>query len=120
LETKDLASLADGSNVPQINVPDIAPLEIPVPPLDEQRRVVRHLEAQLSNLDAVQQAIERGRHRSAKLRRAILEQAFSGKLVPQDPSDEPASALLERIAAERAASEAPRRSSRRHATLKAQ
>ena len=41
--------------------------------------------------------------RSAGLRRSVLKAAFEGRLVPQDPSDEPASVLLERIAAERAA-----------------
>lgn len=63
--------------------------------------------------------IDRAVRRSAALRRSILEQAFTGKLVPQDPSDEPASVLLERIAAERAARPAARRSSRRRATMKA-
>ncbi len=46
-------------------------------------------------------AIELRLRRSAALRRSILERAFRGELVPQDPTDEPASALLERIAAER-------------------
>ena len=49
--------------------------------------------------------------RSAGLRRSVLKAAFEGRLVPQDPSDEPASVLLERIAAERAA--APKKRARR-------
>jgi type I restriction enzyme S subunit len=113
LETKDLASLADGSNVPQINVPDVAPLEVPVPPPDEQQRVVEELEAQLSTLDASQQAIERAQRRSAALRRSILEHAFAGRLVSREPSDEPASVLLERITAERAAAPKPSRQKRK-------
>ena len=46
-------------------------------------------------------AIDRAQRRSAALRRSILERAFRGELVPQDPSDEPAGVLLERIAAAR-------------------
>jgi hypothetical protein len=53
--------------------------------------------------------VERALRRSAVLRRAILEQAFSGKLVPQDPCEEPASVLLTRIAAARSDDPASRR-----------
>ena len=72
-----------------------------MPPLDEQRRIVARVEEQLSAIDALRAAIERAQRRSASLRRAILERAFRGELVPQDPSDEPASVLLERIRADR-------------------
>jgi len=115
-ETVDLNALADGSSVPQINHGDIEPLEIPLPPLEEQRRIVAEVEQQLSLIDSLRAAVESAQKRSAALRRAILECAFRGELVPQDPADEPASALLERIRAERAAAPRP---SRRRATMEA-
>lgn len=68
--------------------------------------MVAWVEEQTSAIDALRAAIERAQRRSASLRRAVLERAFRGELVPQDPSDEPASALLERIASERARAEA--------------
>jgi type I restriction enzyme, S subunit len=111
LETVDLAALSDGSNVLQINHGDVAPLTLPLPPLEEQRRIVAEVERQLSLVDALAAAVDAALRRSAALRRAILERAFAGELVPQDPSDEPASVLLERIAAERAANPTRRRPS---------
>jgi type I restriction enzyme S subunit len=84
-------------------------VEFPVPPLDEQRHIVDETERRLSFLDAVASEARNALRRSAALRRAVLETAFTGKLVPQDPSDEPASALVERIVAERAAHPSPRR-----------
>ena len=51
----------------------------------------------LSQIDAADIAIDHSLHRAARLRQSILKRAFEGKLVPQDPRDEPASVLLERI-----------------------
>jgi type I restriction enzyme S subunit len=116
-----LAEVASStSGLYTLSTAKVKAIPVPVVPLAEQHRIVRDLERQLSLIDAQLPAIETASRRSAGLRRSILELAFTGKLVPQDPSDEPASVLLERIAAERAASDAPRRSSRRHANLKAQ
>jgi type I restriction enzyme, S subunit len=91
---------------------------VPLPPLNEQRRIVTAIEEHLSHLDRLEQAVEqlvgpfdRGAGRVGLLRRSILEHAFRGELVAQDPSDEPASVLLERVRTERAA--APPRSRRR-------
>ena len=63
------------------------------------------VERQLSFVEACERAVEFSGGHSAALRRSVLMDAFEGRLVPQDPSDEPASALLERIRAERAASD---------------
>ncbi len=94
-----------GCNKPGSPVPSssLATLSPPLPPLEEQQRIVAEVEQRLSAIDALRAAIERAQRRSAALRRSVLERAFRGELVPQDPSDEPASVLLARIHAEREA-----------------
>ena len=91
-----------GGQQPALNRSRVAGLAVPVPPLEEQRRIVARVEEQLSAIEALRAAVERAQRRSASLRRAVLERAFRGELVPQDPLDEPAAALLTRIRAERA------------------
>jgi type I restriction enzyme, S subunit len=101
------------TNLASLNLSTLKSFPVPAPPAEEQRRVVAEVERQLSIADAMATEIDHALRRSAALRRSILEQAFSGKLVPQDPSDEPASVLLERIAASRAAAPKPSRRKRR-------
>ncbi len=98
----DLAALSDGSNVPQLNHKDIDPLPFPLPPLLEQQAIVSEVESRLTIADEVEKTITAELKRAEQLRQSILKKAFSGKLVPQDPNDEPASVLLERIKAEKA------------------
>ena len=105
----DLGRLSDGSNVPQINNPDIAPLVIPVPPVAEQEMIIRQLKMSLDTVQAQEAAIDVSLKQSTAQRQNVLKAAFSGQLVPQDPSDEPASELLARIRAERAAQQAIRK-----------
>lgn len=96
-QTVDLSSLSDGSNVPQINHGDIRPLRLALPPLYEQRRIGREVDRQLSVLEATWRTVENGLARAETLRQVILREAFSGRLTAQDPTDEPASTLLDRI-----------------------
>jgi type I restriction enzyme S subunit len=102
-----------GAQQPALNRARVEALRIPLPPLENQRRLVEDNERQLSLAATLTGGIDRARRRSATLRRSILEQAFCGKLVPQDGSDEPASVLIERIAAERAAAPKPSRRNRK-------
>jgi type I restriction enzyme S subunit len=81
----------------------IADLSIPLPHLEEQRRLRTEIEERLVAVERLRFAFDEALRRGSTLRRSILATAFRGELVPQDPDDEPASVLLERIAAERAA-----------------
>ena len=72
-----------------------------VPPLAEQKRIVAEVERRLSLIDEIESQLESDLLRAERLRQSILKRAFEGKLVPQDPSDEPANALLGRIRADR-------------------
>jgi type I restriction enzyme S subunit len=74
------------------------------PPLDEQRTVTHQVHAALNRIDRLASEATNARKLIDHLDRAILAKAFRGELVPQEPNDEPASVLLERIRAERAAS----------------
>ena len=86
-----------------LSVSKVSGLPIPLPPLAEQRRIVAEVERRLSVVQQAEATVEASLARAERLRQSILKQAFSGRLVPQDPNDEPASALLERIRAEREA-----------------
>ena len=85
-----------------INNEILRALSMPLPPFDEQCAIVDAVENQASVLDYLESAFEARLATATQLRHAILRHAFSGQLVPQDPADEPASALLARIAGVRA------------------
>lgn len=90
-----------GVAVRGINVGDVRPMEIPIPSEAEQARIVTLVEHALAWLDKIATEYARAEHLLPKLDQAILAKTFRGELVPQDPNDEPASVLLERIKAER-------------------
>jgi type I restriction enzyme S subunit len=93
-------------NQASINQQDVQRTPVPFPPLAEQQRIVSVVDETLSQIDAAEVQIEHGLLRAARLRQSILKRAFEGKLVPQDPKDEPASALLERLRTSRTHDEA--------------
>jgi len=76
-------------------------LALPVPPVSEQRLIVAEVERRLSVVESLEDAVENGLKRAERLRQSVLRRAFEGRLAPQDPDDEPASVLLERIREER-------------------
>ena len=94
------------TNIGHITRVRFVEMEFPLPPTSEQEEIVNRFEAIDTNIKHLSREIA-GSLR-VQLRRCILAAAFSGKLVPQDPADEPASVLLERIAVERRAAEGPR------------
>lgn len=88
----------------KINQKDLARITFPVPSINEQAEIHASAESVLYGIRVLEAKLNTQLQRSGKLRSSILTDAFSGRLVPQNPTDEPASALLQRIAAERASS----------------
>jgi len=86
----------------KINQGHIKGFQVPVPSLNEQEAITGLLEEKLSVVEELERDLVMRLAASETLRQSILKKAFSGQLVPQDPNDEPASVLLERIKAEKA------------------
>lgn len=111
---KQIIQFTKGVAQQKISLIRFKKIGIPLPPLQEQNEIAKCIESRFSFFDQTKSEFDRAILLSASLRQSILKRAFEGKLVPQDPSDEPASVLLEQIEAERAKSESNhRRLSRR-------
>lgn len=107
---------AYGGAQPNISSKDICSMLINLPGVEEQTEIVRRVEQLFAFADQLETRVKAAQARIDQLTQSILAKAFRGELVPQDPNDEPASALLERIKAQRAAAPKARRG-RRAATL---
>jgi type I restriction enzyme S subunit len=94
----------------KINQPHICGFSFPLPPLEEQRATMERLTPKLDVVERQEAELRTSLIALVALRQSILKRAFSGSLVPQDPADEPAAALLARLRAEDAA---PARKTRR-------
>ena len=94
---KTLISKATGSTVTHVNMENIRSLALPLPPLQEQSRIVESIEHWLSLVDCIEESNNNLQEAIRQTKSKILDLAIHGKLVPQDPTDEPASELLKRI-----------------------
>lgn len=84
-----------------INIEDLKNLPISVPSLEEQKEIVKRVKALFKKADEIEERYKKAKAYVDKLTQSILAKAFRGELVPQDPSDEPAEKLLERVKAEK-------------------
>ena len=130
LFVEEINNEAYGVKMPRADTKLVKSFLIPVPPIQEQLRIVGFLEAQNEKLNTLQQSRKRYKRvlkeTPTSLRQQLIQAAIQGLLVPQNPNDEPASKLLERIAEERTAklgkkaaksmSRIERRGSKTHAT----
>ncbi|MDD5033624.1 MAG: restriction endonuclease subunit S [Methylococcaceae bacterium] len=100
---RQIEPITQGVAQKKVSLGRFSSLAVPVPPFEEQALIVRMVNK--VDRDALEQlaAIEHSLKQSTAQRQNILRAAFAGQLVPQDPNDEPASVLLERIRTERAA-----------------
>lgn len=97
----DLEAFAPATAQKNINLTVLNDISILCPSLDEQAEIVRRVEALFKLADCIEARYTAARTQAQRLSPLLLTKAFRGELVPQDPNDEPASVLLERIAAER-------------------
>lgn len=102
-----------GAGRPHLSFDQLKAVNIPLPPPDEQAAILDAASEAESELKETVAAVAASRRQAAALRQYILKAAFSGQLVPQDPRDEPASALLARLTAQTSATPAaPKRRGR--------
>jgi type I restriction enzyme S subunit len=89
------------TNLASINLTKLSRFPVPIIPCLEQKAFIAEIERHFSIADEVEHTIEKCLKEADRLRQSILKRAFEGKLVPQDPNDEPAEKLLERIKTEK-------------------
>ena len=94
---EQLVAEVHGATRPRINTTHLKDCQIPFPPIKEQIEIVSKISEMMSVVDVAEAQVVANLRRAERLRQSILKQAFTGQLVPQDQSDEPASVLLERI-----------------------
>lgn len=101
-----LIEASSGTGQPNVNGQSLSKLILPIPPLEEQKRFLSKIEELLPKVEEygkAQEALDKlNAELPEKLKKSILQEAIEGRLVPQDPNDEPASVLLDKIRKEKA------------------
>lgn len=98
---KQFTEMQYGMTKSGLNLANVKDVRIPFAPLSEQLHIVTKIQEMLTHAEAIEAAVVAAQRRADKVDQSILARAFRGELVPQDPNDEPASVLLNRIRAER-------------------
>jgi type I restriction enzyme S subunit len=101
VESRQLDAHLSGVAIGHFPQEDLRALAIPVPDVSDQRQWLQQFQARAALVNHARTVVAQSRRRSGALRRSILAAAFSGRLVAQDPDDEPAADLLHRIGSER-------------------
>ncbi len=100
-ETTAIYRFGKGTTHTTVYYPELMAFHVALPPIEEQREIVRRVETLFAYADRLEERYKQARAAVERLTPALLAKAFRGELVPQDPTDEPASVLLERIQAQR-------------------
>lgn len=96
-----ISNISKGTNINNLKKEHILEFEVPVPPKQIQEEIIKEIESRLSVCDKLEETVQQSLEKIEYLRQSILKKVFEGKLVPQDPNDEPAEKLLERIKQEK-------------------
>lgn len=97
----EMRELAEGGNQPNLNLGKLKAFELSLPSLEEQAEIVRRVDTLFAFADRLEARLAKAQAAADRLTPALLAKAFRGELVPQDPADEPAAMLLQRLAASR-------------------
>ncbi len=106
------------TNLASINKTVLSNFPLPVAPIVEQEEIINRIESQLAIVDNIEAEVDDQLAKANALRQSILTRAFSGQLVAQDPADEPASVLLERIKAEQGSAAKNSKTTKKKTTTK--
>ncbi|MBD1825951.1 restriction endonuclease subunit S [Microcoleus vaginatus GB1-A2] len=98
---RQATEVATGTSQLLVTLSALGKIKVPITSVAEQQEIVSRVEALLKVADQVEQQYQQAKAHLDQFNQSILAKAFRGELVPQDPNDEPASVLLERIRAER-------------------
>ena len=100
-KTPEIISKGRGTTVKGITLEELKNIKFHLPLLDEQKQIVKEIEKRFEVANEVEKVITENLEKAEQLKQSILKKAFEGRLVPQDPTDQPASKLLAQIQTER-------------------